>query len=294
MLELLLLSIPILYAIANLADKWLVHGDEEDSNPGALLALSGLFASMFAIPLGIFIILTGRDFGDAVSILMLIAIGGLFFAAMYIYLDMLKVEDSSCVVAWFQIVPLFGVVGAFFFLGESPEWYHIVAIVLLVIGGFMISYNNGNMKKTIIFWMIVASLLLALYDVFFASYGRGIDELSAIFFMLLGKMMAGAACLLFDRETRIGFMIGLRTKLKAQFVSESINTLADMAMYASLLFFPVIIVQGVTAVQPLFVLIGAAAFGGIFPEIKEEFTGKDFRKKVIAMTLLILGGILLT
>jgi len=34
--------------------------------------------------------------------------------------------------------------------------------------------------------------------------------------------------------------------------------------------------------------------GAIFPQVSEGGEGEDFRKKVIAITLMIMGGILLT
>ncbi|MDD4409821.1 MAG: EamA family transporter [Candidatus Pacebacteria bacterium] len=295
MLEVILILIPIFYAAANLADKYLVtEGDDDDSDPGALLALSGLFAAMFAVPLGLFIFFTGRSLGSMPSIVMLVGLGALYFAAIWIYLDTLKIEDSSAVVSWFQIIPLFGLVGAFFVLNETPQWYHIIGIVALVIGGFSLCYKDGEMKRTIVFWMIISAALIATYDIAFAVYGREIDELSAIFLMLVGKVVAGFVFLALDAKARRGFMGGLTTKFKAQFVSESVNTVADIAMYGSILFFPVMIVQGVAALQPLFVLIGAVLLGTIFPQIEEEGEGQDFRKKVLAITFMIIGGVLLT
>jgi drug/metabolite transporter (DMT)-like permease len=255
--------------------------------------VSGFFAGVFAIPIGLFISWTGRSLGDAMSIIMLIGIGGLYYAGIMIYLKMLKDEDSSSVVSWFQIVPLFGIVGALFLLGEVPQWYHFLAIIVIVVGGFILSYNKDGMNWYIILWMVVATGMIALYDVMFASYGRDIDEFSAIFLMLIGKTIFGFVYLIFDGEARRGFVMGMNTKSTAMFVSESVNTLADIALYGSLLFLPVYLVQGVCSMQPIFVLIGAILLGKIFPEIQEEDEGEDFRKKVFGITLLIMGGILL-
>lgn len=296
MLEIVLLfSIPVLYAIANLADKYLVsEGDEEDSDPGALLALSGTIAGLFAVPIGVFALLTGASFGGLADIIMLVGIGFLYYAAIWIYLDMLKVEETSNVVSWYQTVPLFGLIGALIVLGEYPEWYHILAIIFLVLGSFLLSWRDGEMKKTVMFWMTVAALFVAAYDVLFANYGRTIDEVAAISLMLAGKVVAGYSLLLLDKKARKGFWIGLTTKLKAQFISESVSTMADIAMYASILLMPLVLAQGAAALQPLFVLIGAVVMGAIFPQVSEEGEGEDFRKKVIAITLMIMGGILLT
>ena len=289
----LVFLVPILYAFANLADKFLVDGDDDDADPGALLALSGLFSGLFAILFALFIFLTGRSFGDVMSIVMLIGIGGLYYAAMWIYLDMLKVDDSSSVTAWFQVIPMFGAIGAFFILKEMPTWYQIIAIIFLVIGGFMLSYRDGELNKTIIFWMIVSAALVASYDVLFADYGRDIDEFSAIMYMLIGKMIAGFIFLAIDKKAQRGFWIGLTTKIKAQFVSESVNCLADIAIYACMLSMPVLLVQGVSSLQPMFVLVGAMIFGKFFPEIEEDTEGVNLYRKVGGLILMITGGIFL-
>ncbi|MDD5639850.1 MAG: EamA family transporter [Candidatus Pacebacteria bacterium] len=285
---------PVLYAAANLADKILVTGDDEDTDPGALLALSGMFAGLFAILFGLFIVYTGRPLGEIADILMLISIGAIYYSAIWIYLAMLKEDDTSNVTAWFQIIPLFGVVGAFVVLKEVPQLYQICAIPLIVLGGFLLSYQKGEMNKTIVFWMIVSAGLVALYDISFAQYGRDIDEFSAIFFMLLGKTVSGFVVLAIDKKAQRGFMLGIKTRIKTQFISESINTTADISLYASLLFYPVLLVQGISALQPMCVLIGAVIFGGIYPQIKEDTEGTSLYKKIIGLVLMIAGGIFIT
>jgi len=282
---------PILYSVANLADKILVTGDDDDTDSGALLALSGLFAGMFALIFALFIIITGRSFGDLASAVMLTGVGALYFAGIWIYLVMLKYDDSSSVTAWFQIIPLFGAIGAFLLLKEVPQWYQIIAIIILVIGGFMLSYKDGEINLAIIFWMVVSSLFIATYDVLFADFGREIDEFSAIFYMLLGKTVIGFAFLAFDKKAQRGFWIGLTTRAKTQFVSESVNCMADIVLYASILSMPVLLVQGVSSLQPLFVLVGAKLFGSIFPEIEEDTDGSNLYRKVGGIILMIIGGI---
>jgi drug/metabolite transporter (DMT)-like permease len=119
---LVLIIAPFLYAVVNLIDKLLVEGEEEDSAPRALLGMSGVFAGIFAIPIGLYVFLTGRSFGDLMSVIMLIGISGLYYAGIMIYLNMLKTNDSSSAVSWFQIIPIFGIIGGFAILHEIPQW----------------------------------------------------------------------------------------------------------------------------------------------------------------------------
>ncbi|MFA5080194.1 MAG: hypothetical protein WC472_01035 [Candidatus Paceibacterota bacterium] len=285
--------IPLFYAFANLADKILVTGDDDDADPGALLALSGLFSGLFSIIFGFWIYFTGRSFGDIPTIVMLIGIGAIYYSAIWIYLDMLKANDSSSVTAWFQIIPLFGTIGAFIILREIPVWYQIVAIPMLIIGGFMLSYRKGGFNKTIVFWMIISAALVALYDVLFAEYGRSIDEFSAIFFMLLGKTASGFVVLVADKKSQRGFWIALTTKLKTQLIAESANTLADVVQYACILSMPILLVQGAGTLQPMCVLAGAIVLGNRYPKLKEDIKGINLYQKVLGIVLMIAGGIFL-
>lgn len=290
---LLAVLVPFLYSVVNLFDKVLVSGDEDDADPGALMALSGLFAGLFAIIFGLWIFFTGQSFGDLSSMVMLVGIGALYYAAIRTYLNMLKEEESSSVTAWFQIVPVFGAIGAFVVLKEVPHWYQLVAILFLIVGGFVLSYKDGEFNKRVAFWMVIVAGLLALYDVLFASYGRDINELSAIFYLLVGKTVCGFVPLLFDSKSRQGFLIGLRTNFKVQFVSESINTIADIMLAFCILTMPIIFIQGILAIQPLFVMLGAMLFGGLIWELEEDTAGLSLYRKVGGMLLLIIGGLFL-
>jgi drug/metabolite transporter (DMT)-like permease len=291
---LFLFLIPIIFAIANLLDKILVFGEDEASDPGALIAISGLFAFLISIPLGLWMVLTGEPFAADGPTIVLIANELLMVFAIWIYFTLLKEEETSKITCWFQTIPIFGVIGAFLILKEVPEWYDFFGILLLVIGGFLLSFRDGYINRRIVFWMIMSSGLYAIYDVIFAAYAREISPISAIFIILCGKAFWGCLILV-GKSERSGFMIGLRTKLKFQAVTELANLGAYTAMCWAILLFPVAYVQGICSSQPLFVLMGAVLCMKYKPEIfQEEIGGASFRKKVIAITIMIAGGIFLS
>lgn len=288
-----LFLIPVMFAIANLTDKILVYGDEEDSDPLSLIAISGFFALILAIPLGLWIFFSGEQFPPDGVIIVLVANELLIVFAMWIYLKLLKNEETSRTVCWFQTIPIFGIIGAFIILQETPQWFDFLGIIALVIGGCLLSYQDGAINKGVIFGMLVSSAFIALNDVIFAYFGRTITPAGAIFVILIGKFFWGM-CILVGEVERNGFFLGLNTKFKFQAVSEFITLSAYILTGWAILFYPVANVQGILASQPLFVLIGATILMMLAPDIfQEETGGMAFRIKVIAITMMIAGGILL-
>jgi hypothetical protein len=206
----------------------------------------------------------------------------------------IKKEDTSNVVAWFQIIPAFGLIGAFFIIGEVPSFGGIIAIMLLMIGGFLLSFRKGIVNKRLIVLMVLCSGILALYDVIFADFGRNIEPLSAIFIALVGKTFWTALILIGKKERR-GFVIALKTRLKVQVFAESTSLLADISMSLSFLFFPVALVQSACCTVPLFVLVFVAVLTKFYPKIiSEDIEGMALLQKATGIILMVSGGIILS
>jgi hypothetical protein len=291
---LVVLIVPCLYAIANLVDKFQLHGSGDDSKPGAIMALGSVFGIIFLTPLGLWIYFTGRSIGGLESILPLIFNEILYIAAIWIYLEVLEERDPEDVVSWFQTIPIFGLVGATLIIGETISIGSAIAIILLMIGGFILSYKKDGVDVKLIIMMILSSGIFALYEVIFAEFGRDIDSMSAIFINLVGKAIWSCLFLVGKQERR-GFFLGLRTRFKVQSIGEITTIVADVAMCLFLLYFPVVIVQGVCCTQPLFVFIGAILVAKRYPEINlKNITSLTKTQKVIGIILMIIGGIILS
>ena len=283
---------PMLWAAAILTDKILVKGDGEDSKPAALMAISGFFNLVFGIViLGPLMLFKGQLVELSVA-LPLMANGVTYVVAMILFLKALSIDEASRVDPWFQTIPAFGIILAFAFIGESLEWYHVAAIVVLAVGGWVLK-SSGRAKGQAIVLMLVASLLLAVNDVVFAKFGRELDTVPAIAFDVGGKAFWGLV-LLAGPKTRQGFVIGLRTKLGLQSLSEVLAIVADFLFDRAKLFAPVAIVQGLACSQPLFVLVGAALLTKFLPHLISEDQGSAFWKKLAGIVLVVVGGSILS
>lgn len=285
---------PLLFAVASLADKVLVKDDGEDSEPLVILALGGIFSLVFALPFGLWVYLSGQSLGSLVGFCGLFVNEILYIACMYLYLKAMKREEASRVVPWFQIIPIFGLLGAFFVLKEIPTWYQFVSVVVLMVGGFIVSFKDGKVDMKTVALVIFGSALLAMYDVVFAHFGRSLHWSSAIFINLVAKAF-WCFMILVDKRKWHGFRLGLKTKLSVLSISESVCVVADISLCLFFLYLPVAFVQATCCFQPFFTLIGTVLLTKWFPEIlREEVSGTALWQKVIGTALMMVGGIVLS
>lgn len=283
----------MLFALANLTDTVILRGKESERlSPRVIIATSGAFNLLFAIVLGLWVFLTHRSIGIS-TFLPLMANGLVYIVSIRILLNVQNEEpDTSRVVSWFQIIPVFGTVGAHFVLHEVPGWVEILAIALLMSGGFILSVKNGVVKHKLMVLMIISSGLIALNDVIFAKFGRELEDdmVSALFVNTAGIAFWGLIPLVL-RENRREFIDTIRTKVGLRCLSEFGFVGADIFLRVALLGTPVAIVQAVGCSQPLFVLVGETVLAKHFPDAFEA-NGK-FKQKFIGVTLTIVGGVIL-
>lgn len=286
--------VPLLYTVSNMLDKFQLRGDDADSRPGALMALGGFFSLVGVVPLGIWLYVTGTPLGGPENLVPLVFNELLYVGSMWIYMAALKTEEPSRVVPYFQAIPVFGLLGAFLLLNEKMTAFQIMAVCMLTAGGFLLSFHRGKIKKKLVALMLMSSALLAGYDVIFAAFGRNLNPAAAIFITLAAKTF-WSIFILIRKEDRRGFILGLRTRLKLQAVSEISCMLADVSLCYFLLFFPVAIVQAIECTQPLFVLVAAFLLTRFSPTIiSEEIVGLTLAKKVAAVILMVAGGVILS
>ncbi|MFZ2038873.1 MAG: EamA family transporter [Minisyncoccia bacterium] len=288
------IAVPFLFAVATLADKFLVHGDGDDSNPGAIQALGGVFSIIFIVPFGLYVYFSNRDLGDWNTFVCLMFIEGLQILSMYLYMTVLKDEGPSRVAPWWQTVPVYGAIAGIFFLTEIPSTIEWVGIILVVVGGIIVSFKKGHLSKKTVILMTLATLMIAIYEVGFANFGRDIDWVSALLISLLGKVFWGLMFLVGKKERR-GFIIAIRTKFKIQSITETTCVVADLGLLYFILVLPVALVQSICCFQPLFVLGGAIYLSRYFPKVMQEETeGYTRIQKVVGTILVVIGGIILS
>lgn len=287
----ILLLPPALFALSNIVDKFLVHGDEDDATPGALTALSGFFNLIAAVLVTCWVFFWGIPLPEnPFDVLALMLNGATFVVGVWLYLRCIFVEDVSKVVPWFQFIPVFGLIGGLIWLGEIPTTLQIGSILLLVVCGWFLSASHafGGIAPQ----MLLASALLASNDVVFAEFGRKMDTSCAIGCDMYGKVLWSSLALL-SPVSRRGFIVGIRTRFKLQASSEVFTISADAVLDAAKMIAPIAVVQAVCCAQPAFVLVFALLVAPWRPDVlKETVDGSVAKRAVIILGMIAAGAYL--
>ncbi len=288
-----------IFAAVNLTDKFIVDGEEEDSDPGALMGITGIICIFGAIIFGLLTYFNGQSIPKE-NFLALWGNGLVYIIAIYLYNVAMKEDESSRVIPWFQTIPIFGLFFGIYFLKEVPSKFELFAIAMMLAGGVLITWQKGKKGGKLAFLMLTASVLIAINDGVLAFYGREIGINAALFADFSGKMTFGLIFLIGKKERR-GAILGLRTKFGLMVGSEVACMTADSLLDVCKLGIPIVIVQAVGCTQPVFVLIGAIIISKslvkFIPKeaqeaIKEDIQKETLVKKVLAITLMVLGGLI--
>jgi len=291
---LLILLSPLLWASATLTDKMLVAGGDDDSRPDSLMAISGFFNVVAGVFVILPVIFWKGQFHEIAALPMehlapLVLNGATQTAAMLLFLKALAGEEVSRVDPWFQTIPVWGMLLAYLTINERLAWYHVAAIGTIAVGGWVIM-SKGIAGRRVVAYMACSAFLLAVNDVTFAAHGRELDTMPAVFLDMSGKAFFGLALLAGQPAARRGFVVGLRTKLGLQTLSEAFFISADFFFDRAKLYAPVAIVQGVACTQPMFTIVGAALLTRFAPRLLNEEQGAAFWKKLGGIALIVAGG----
>lgn len=288
-----------LFALGNLVDKWLVNRPNQKTNttdsPAALVAVGAVFFLLGAIIIWILFLFKLRLPQINPNVVGLLLNGLVFSVTIWSYLSALENdEDIVRVVPFFQLIPVFGIVAGYVFLNEQLGFIAIGAILLLAIGGATLAFKDGYFNTRIVCLMLLSSFMANVNDISFAKFGREIDVLSAFFWDFLGKAVFGLIVLV-RKEIRLQFVSTMKTKFGVQAANETIATTADGIFDWVKLFAPVAIVQGLCATQPLFLLVFSVLLSKFLPGIhKEDYTKRAAQQKVVGISLMVIGGIMLS
>lgn len=220
--------------------------------------------------------------------------------ALFMFMALKQGETSRIIPIIGGLQPLIVLPLAWYWLGEAVGVFFIFALLLIVAGTFLISYESGKLRKRAYIWSAISAIFFAISIVAtkdaFDSQGSFITP---FVISRLGSVLFGFLLLINPRNLR--GLIQEITQPKAQsgllfFISQGAGALASI-----LLNFAFAISSGVTtiinalqSIQYIFLLVGVIILSKFFPKVlKEELGKKILIQKIIATTLIIVGIILL-
>ena len=291
---------PFLYAITNHIDKYLISKYIKEGKVGALIMFSALFG-IFALP--IILVINPMVLNISLwQIIILVVIGILVVFSILCYLYALELDEATFVVPFYQTIPIFGFILAYFILGEILTKIQILASLSILFGALILSFDIQNkkirFKKKVVLLMIMASFFYAISDVLFKFIAIERGFWISTFWTLIGKIFIGIIFLIFVSSYRHQFII-LFKKVKSKIltlnsINETATIIADSTLQYAILLAPVALVLMVNSFQPLFVFVIGIGLTLFFPHINKENTSKNILiQKFLGISIIILGSLFL-
>ena len=291
---------PILYAVSNHIDKYLLEKYFKGGEAGAIVLFSAIF-SVVALPF-IFFIDHGVFSIGLRNILALSLNGTSGIICLILYFKALRDDDASTVVPFFQTIPIFGFILGYFLLGEVLNISQIFACLLIIVGTIILSLelNGGkiHIKKRVAILMTTASLIFAISGVIFKMIATEQGFWNSVFWEFSGKVIIGILIFAFASSYRKQFIEIFKKNsfpvISLTSFNEFIFILADgFSVFATLLA-PIALVMTVNGFQPVFVFIFGIILTLFFPKISQESLSKKILiQKIGAIGVITAGTIIL-
>jgi len=298
---LIALGAPFLWALVNVVDKYLVDKYSKDHNGSGGLMLFSSLAGLFVA--GGILIFTNNIFDiSLVNKLLLLLAGVLSIGWIILYLFALEVEEISSIVPWFLIIPIFGYILGYFFLGETLSTHQIIGSAIMLFGVSLISIDFAGEKRKLklkpAFYMLCASIIVAVIGIIFKYVTIEGDFWVSSFWEYLGLGIAGIFIFLFIPKYRKEFIFmnknGGNKIFAVNVISEFMSIVGNLLTSFALLLVPVTMVYLVGSLQPAILLFLTIIATKFFPKIiSENLHHKVLIPKIIAILIIIAGSIFL-
>jgi drug/metabolite transporter (DMT)-like permease len=292
----LALSAPILWAFNIVMDTTVRrHFIKNDS---VMMWLTAMLHMIGVIPFFIFVKV---GFESIWAVFEMIMVGTLWTIPFLIYYRALESEESSRTALLLQMGPIWALLLAFIFLGESLSILQSIAFIILLIAGLLAAIRRikGVFHFSKSFWFILsASFLWSFSDVIFKILEPKFDNFySAFAFFFLGSAIP-AFFMLSSSKLRKSikkhvFKLPLRGWL-IFLTGKILDILGSIFFAYALVIGSVALTSVLVGIEPLVVLIFSYLLGLIFHEVpKEDFTRQTLLLKGASFFLVLCGLLLL-
>lgn len=292
---------PFLFALTNYIDKILLEKYFKKGGVGTILLFSSLL-SVIALPFLFLMDPTVFSIGVK-NILALSIVGILNVGVLWCYLLALKDNEASVVIVFYQLVPVFGGILGYFFLGEILTSLQMIAMAIIILGTTIVAFeidsdNHFKLRKGTILPMLAASLFWATGGVIFKAVALEENVWRSLFWEHFMLTVVGIIIFMFVNSYRNNFLNAIRSNSKAILSINGVNELIYisgniMVAYAYLLA-PIGLVLLTESFQPIFVLVIGIIFTLFFPKIlTEKIEAKHLWPKIIAILITGIGTYLL-
>ncbi len=296
------LGAPFLWALVNISDQYLVKKYSiGEKGSGGLVLFSSLIGIFVAIFIGIFTM--GIFEIPIMDKFLLILTGGLVILWVIIYLYTIEIEDISFIAPWFSVVPIFGYILGYVFLGETLNNQQLIGSGIVLLGVFLISIDFSLEEKYKFKWkpalyMIITSFIIAVIGIIF-KYVTIVDRFwISSFWEYFGLGVFGILIYFFIPKYRREFLnmnrLGGIKIFILNIFSEFLTIIGSLLTNYAVLLAPVALVYLVGSFQPAIVLLFVILGTKFFPKIiTEKIHHQIMIPKIIAILIILIGSFIL-
>ncbi len=291
---------PLLWAICNHIDKHLLEKYFKEGGVGTLIIISAL-VSVLATPVFYLIDSSVLDIGKA-NFGILVVAAMLEVIVLWAYLNAMQKDDSTTVVLYWQLVPVFGVIAGWFFLGEIIKDNQLVAMVTILIGTTIISLEEVEgkfrFKWRTVMYMAIACAAWATELTLFKVAALEENVWRSLFWKHIILGILGLLTYILVSKYRKSFILVMRSNsvpiLSANLLNEALYILGTVSYGLAVMLAPVALVLLTTTFQSIFVLLIVIFIARFIPKLAVEDIGRlNIVKTGIAICITGFGTYLL-
>ncbi len=197
---------------------------------------------------------------------------------LWAYLNAMQRDDSSRVIVYYQLVPIFGIVAGWIFLGEVISKDQFVAMAVVILGTSIVSLENVEgrfrFKGRTVGYMLLACACWAAELAIFKVVALEENPWRSLFWNHIVLMVLGVLMYLFIPRYRASFQAAMQTNsvplLSANLLSEVLYMLAVVSYSLAAMLAPVALVLLTVTFQSIFVFLIAILIARFIPKLATE------------------------
>ena len=283
-----------------LLSKYFNDHDESDSGPGALVIFSAYF-SVFIIA-GLVIYNSGEFTFTKQAVVYSLLAGILNGLWILLYLKAINRSGVSKTAPLLQTIPAFGLILAYFTLGEVLTTQQIIAMTTLLLGAVVLMRISSDHRLKIDFrtfgLMLSSAFLVALSQTFFKLATVTTDYFSATLVLWFGFLFFGMVLHLGVKGYRKQFNYMFADRVKRVFslnaANELFDSLGELLFFAAIMIGPLALVQSLNAYEPFLIMVFSVILTLMYPKyFSESLSERDILQTTLGILIVLTGSMLL-
>lgn len=266
--------------MCNHIDKIVLERYFREGGVGTLIIVSAL-ASVIATPFLYAVDPSVLDVGRG-SAGVIVLTATLDVAVLWAYLNAMQRDDSSRVIVYYQLVPIFGILAGWVFLGEVIATDQLLAMGIVILGTSIVSFENiegrFRFKGRTVGFMLLACACWAAELAIFKTAALEENAWRTLFWKHVVLMALGVLMYLFIPRYRASFNQAMRTNslalLSVNLVNEVLYMIGTVSYGIAATLAPVALVLLTETFQSIFVLVMAILLARFAPRLATESVDK--------------------